>query len=289
MKKDLIVVFYSDIKYEYQVRGVIESFLLNENIVGLDFKLIYYTIDFDSNFEYKNLEKIRVEKKEHLPRFEFYKPTIILDSLRRFQSNNFLFVDADIIFGRRFSLEKIMNTESYPLLSQGNWDFPFWFERVNENEIIINESSLMENLGVSERSMNYVYACIISYNYRCIEILEEWEKLCNDPILLQEREKFFPFTDETAMNVILWKKNIPRNFGRIYLNTLEFDPFKLVEENEGVSGDPNFNNGLFGNALLRCENSSNVQFYHGMKDGNTIEKCLIFLKEKRIQGFLEKK
>jgi hypothetical protein len=276
-----IVVFYSDSKYEYQAKGVIESFLLNQYDSQNNFTLVYYTIDFESNLEYENLIKVRIDKKHNLPKFEFYKPTVLLDSISRFNVDNYLFVDVDIIFGKRFSIDKIVNKREYPMLSQGNWDFPFyWFKDINGKETIFNESSLMDYLGVKERSMGYVYTCIISYNQKCREILEEWENLCNNPSLLQNREKFFPFPDETALNVLLWKKNIKENFGRLYLNTLDYEPLVYVEKNEGISGNPDLNYGVFDSDLMRCENSTNILFYHGIKDKETIEKCLTYIKDR---------
>lgn len=275
-----VVVFYSDIKYEYQAKGVIESFLLNQYKTKSEVKLVYYTIDFDSSLEYENLIKIRIDKKENLPRFEFYKPTVLLDSLTRFKADNYLYVDVDIIFGKRFSIDKIINPHDYPLLSQGNWNFPFYFKILNGEKTVYNESSLMNYLKVKERSMGYVYTCIISYNQKCREIFEEWEFLCNDPFLLENREKYLPFPDETVLNVLLWKKGINQNFGRLYLNTLDYDPLVYVEENEGVSGNTSLNYGIFNSDLMRCENSSDILFYHGIKDKETIERCLTFLKDR---------
>lgn len=279
-----VIVFYSDSKYEYQAKGVIESFLLNQYKLNNNIKLVYYTIGFDSDFSYENLIKVKVDRKENLPRFEFYKPSVILDSLSRFEADNYLYVDVDIIFGKRFSIDKIVNNKNYPLSSQGNWAFPFYFKKINNEEIIYNELSLMEYLGVKERSMEYVYTCIISYNKKCKDILEEWEILCNNEFLLENREKFLPFTDETILNVLLWKLGIKKNFGRLYLNTLNYEPFIYVENNENVSGDPESNYGIFSNDLLRCENSSDILFYHGIKDEVIIDKSLTFLKNKILFG-----
>lgn len=120
--KELIIIFYSDEKYEYQVKGVIESAILN--IKG-DYKLVYFTIDFDSQLEYKNLEKVRIERKENLPKFEYYKPSVVKKSIELFGDQNYLFVDTDILFGKRFDLKKFNNNKDYPMLSVGNWDFPY--------------------------------------------------------------------------------------------------------------------------------------------------------------------
>lgn len=142
----------------------------------------------------------------------------------------------------------------------------------------------MGYLGVPKRTMNYVYTCIINYNIKCLDIIKEWEDICNDEYLLENRESYFPFPDETPLNVILWKKGITENFGRIYLNTLEFEPLKLVEENENLSGDPSNNFGLEGNPLRRCDNSSNIMMYHGIKDKNVINNSIKYFKYKNMNN-----
>jgi hypothetical protein len=108
----------------------------------------------------------------------------------------------------------------------------------------------------------------------------EWKSICDNQYLLSKKKIYFPFPDETAINVVLWKRNAKRNLGRVYLNTLDFEPFEYVEKNDDIKGDPNINYGIMGSDLLRCDNSSDIMFYHGIKDESVLDKVIGYMKEK---------
>jgi hypothetical protein len=266
------IVFYSDKNYEYQAEALIKSFLLNSKEEA---NLIYYTIGFESKLNYKSLTKRIFPVDVKKPRFEFYKPSIILDAIDVF-GGDILFFDTDIIIGKRFDLNKLKHNNDYPLLSVGNWDYPFRTSGIVNGEFqdFCNEEHLMEYFGVKSRSMNYVYTCMVSLNEKCRDIIIEWKSMCENEFLLMDERRHFPFKDETPMNIILWRRGVSKNYGRIYLNTLEFKPLKFIEENENVSGDPNINYGIFNSDLMRCDNSSNVMFYHGIKDKKELNKVI---------------
>lgn len=272
------IVFYSDKNYEYQAQALIESILVN---CKQDVNLIYYTIGFNSNLSYKNLTKRIFPIDVRKSRFEFYKPSIILDAIDTF-GGNIIFFDTDIIVGRRFDLNRLVHNYDFPLLSCGNWDAPFICTIYDDNSYsdIINEEKLMSYFGVKERTMNYVYTCMVSLNEKCRDIVVEWKSMCENEFLLQNQEEYFPFKDETPMNVILWRRDVNINFGRIFLNTIEFEPLRLIEVNDNISGDPNINYGILGNELMRCENSSNIMFYHGIKEKEELTKTIKYYNEK---------
>lgn len=279
----LKIIFFSDIKYEYQIEALIESILINSKE---EVSLIYYTIGFNSSLDYPNLIKKFYDINIKKPRFEYYKPSILLDAIETFGKGDYLFLDSDIIIGHRFDILKIKNDYDFPLCPCGNWDYPFVAtgDKFYENgkfvgKIDCDETNLMKYLGVEKRTMNYIYTCIISFNDRCIDIIKEWKSLCDDDNLIQNREFYYPFHDETPLNVILWKRGITLNFNRIFLNNLEFNPFKYIEENDNIIGDPNINYGIMSNNLMRCENSSNIMFYHGIKDKIELHKVISYLKK----------
>jgi hypothetical protein len=268
------IVFYSDKNYEYQAESLIKSIQLN---CKDDVNLIYYTIGFQSNLNYKNLTKRIFPIDTGKKKFEFYKPSIILDAIDVF-GGDIIFFDTDIIIGKRFNINKFKHNKNYPLLSCGNWDAPFFCTIYEDNTYsdIINEEKLMSYFGVPSRTMNYVYTCMVSLNYSCRDVILEWKSICENEFLLQNQEEYFPFKDETPMNVILWKRGIAENYGRIYLNTLEFEPLKYIEEGENIVGDPTINFGIMDNDCMRCENSSNIMFYHGIKDKEELNKTISY-------------
>ena len=279
-KLNMNIIFFSDLNYEYQAKSLIESILLN---VKDEVRMIYYTIGFESSLDYPNLIKVPYDKDDSKKLFEFYKPTIMLDAISKF-GGKFLFLDTDIIIGRRFNISRVDNNLDIPLFPYGNWDYPFLCSGQDQNGEYIdfsNEEPLMKYFGVSLRSMNYVYTCVFSFNDKCSDILKEWKSMCENTYLLQDIRKYFPFRDETPLNIILWKKGITQNLNRIYFNTIESQPLIYIEENDNIRGDA-YNMGVFGNSNMKCENSSDIMIYHGIKDKSQIDIVINYMKSKNI-------
>ena len=279
-KLNMNIIFFSDLNYEYQAKSLIESILLN---VKDEVQMIYYTIGFESSLDYPNLTKVPYDKDDNKKLFEFYKPTIMLDAISKF-GGKFLFLDTDIIIGRRFNISRVDNNLDIPLFPYGNWDYPFLCSGQDQNgeyTDFSNEEPLMKYFGVNSRSMNYVYTCVFSFNDKCSDILKEWKSMCENTYLLQDIRKYFPFRDETPLNIILWKKGITQNLNRIYFNTIESQPLIYIEENDNIKGDA-YNMGVFGNSNMKCENSSDIMIYHGIKDKSQIDIVINYMKSKNI-------
>ena len=274
------IIFFSDANYEYQAKALIESIILN---VKDEVQMIYYTIGFESSLDYPNLTKVVYQRNNNKRFFEFYKPTIMLDAIDKF-GGKFLFVDTDILIGRRFDISRLNNDLDFPLFPYGNWDYPFLCNGQDQNGEYIdfsNEEPLMKYFGVNSRSMNYVYTCVFSFNDKCSDVFKEWESICDNNYLLQNVRKYFPFKDETPLNIILWKRGITQNLNRVYLNTIQAEPLIYIEENDGIFGDA-YNMGIFGNSNMRCENSSDIMIYHGIKDKTELGIAINYFKSKNI-------
>jgi len=83
------------------------------------------------------------------------------------------------------------------------------------------------------------------------------------------------------LNIILWKRGITQNLNRVYLNTITAEPLIYIEENDGICGDA-YNMGIFGNSNMKCENSSDVILYHGIKDKNELDIAINYIKSKNV-------
>ena len=263
------ILFFTDVKFEYMAKYLIRSL----DIQKVDTDYLYYTIGFNSTIEHPNLIKKRWETNTNIPRFEYYKPTLLLDALKDY--NNVIFLDSDIIIGRRFDLSKFDHDFDYPLTSYGNWEFPWAINYQDGKEILVNEERLMNCLCVKERSMHYVYSCFMSVNRNCIDFLKDWEHFCNNPYLLENRNIFYPFQDETSFNVLLWKKECTKNYGRIFLNTLYFDPLEFVENEE----NNDFEGRVYSVPEQYVDKASNIMFYHGLKNKDELEDSLQYLEK----------
>lgn len=126
---ELKILIYTDSKYEYQADALIESLHLNGQS---NLEVLYYTVGFESNLVYPNLRKKFWNINPNFERFPFYKPGICLDALENF-GGNILFLDSDIIIGKRFRPDFFIHSSYYPLLSVGNWEFPFFFNTLEQS------------------------------------------------------------------------------------------------------------------------------------------------------------
>jgi len=323
------ILAYSDKNYEYQIDSLIKSL----NMRGHDnIEFIYYTVGFDSELEYKNLTKKFWPLNPDMQRFPYYKPGICLDAIRTF-GGNIVFLDSDVIIGRRFDPEYFLHNNEYPLLSVGNWELPYYFRGVDVNgtfpvfsisdrvlsntepifgnvtgynyedstylvkldnvensvpykinqlcDYRINDySKLMSYYGVKGRTMTYVYSCFLSFNEKCEDFIEEWKSITENPYLNKYGKEYYPIAEETAINVVLWKRGVTKNYGKIFVNTLFSDAVQYVEENSNI-----MNINIFDNPLQKCENSERIHFYHGMTDPIEINKTINYIEKSTMKTY----
>jgi hypothetical protein len=263
-------VFYSDSKYEYQVKNFLKSIPYG-GMSGSNF--YYYTIGFESDISYPNLNLIPCDKSKTLERFEFYKPGICLDSLKRTEGN-FIFVDTDIILSRRFKNTPFNYMSNHPVFCRGPIDYPNTYWADSKGTTVFDENKLMRYLGVQQRTMNYVMTCFFTYNNLCKDFLEEWESICENKYLQKNQQSYFPFTDETIANVLLWKRNASIDYDRGFVNTHKFSTFKMCEESDYI-----LDTLIDDNMYEQCKDSSKVYFYHGTKDEIQNDKILKYINE----------
>jgi len=263
------IIFYSDVKYEYQASALISSINLN---VLEDVQIIYYTIGFESSLNQKNLTKRVYPLDTSNKKFEFYKPSIMLDAIDTFGEGDYLFLDTDIIVSEKFKIEKVKNSYDFPMFPIGVWEWPFLFS----GDIIFDESKLMKYMGVEKRSMMYIYSCLCSFNERCRDVILEWKSVCDNQFLTNSKEVYFPFKDETPINVILWRRNVDKNFGKIFLNTHEYDKIILSEESK-LNKDTRLD---FLNNLEEFY-LDDIMFYHGVKEKETLDRLIDYFKNKK--------
>lgn len=263
-------VFYSDEKYEYQVKNFLSSIPYG-GMSGSNF--YYYTIGFESDIKYPNLNIVPWERLEVLERFEFYKPGICLDSLSRFEGN-FIFIDIDIILSKRFKNIPFNYMSEHPIFCSGPIDYPNTFWEDSTGKTLFDETELMRYLGVEKRSMDYIMSCFFTYSNYCSDFLEEWKSVCENAYLQKSSRKYFPFTDETIANVLLWKRKATLNYGRGFINTHKFSTFKMCEESNDIR-DVLIDNNMY----EQCKDSSKVYFYHGTKNEIENSKILKYIDE----------
>lgn len=269
----MVLFLYSDKNCEHQAISCIRSLVhkITDNV-----KIVYYTVGFDSDFEFKNLHKVRIELKPEYPTFHFYKAELSLLTMDLFPDEYYMFTDTDVVFSRKFNFDMVKHSESYPMASFGPHEFPFMWKQINDNRIIYDEKPLMRYFNVPDRSQRYVWSCFYSFNPNCRDFIEEYISICKNRYLLDRRENYFPFADETAFNVCLWKRGATKNYAFGFVNT---HMLSTVQEVENGASNRHFHNAVdaYGSNWEYVNDPSKVMFYHGFKDKEHMEETVNYL------------
>lgn len=270
----MVLFLYSDKNCEHQAISCIKS--LTHKITQ-DVKIVYYTIGFKTNFNFKNLVSIQVAYKPQYPSFHYYKAELSLLTMKLFPDTHYMFSDTDILYSKRFSFDLIKSDEPYPLASFGPHEYPYLWEKKEEETIIFDEVKLMEYFNVKERSQRYVWSCIYTFGNKSTDFFEEYTSMCNNKYLLDRRIEYYPMHDETSFNICLWKRNANKNLGYAFLNTHIFNSVKKTEENNIYDARLGTNVDSEGNDWEYVNNSKDIIAYHGFKNKEDIDKTLNYL------------
>lgn len=269
----MVIFLYSDRNCEHQAINCIKS-LTHKITDGI--KIVYYTIGFESEFEFKNLHKIRIEIKPEYPTFHFYKSELSLLTMQLFPKENYIFTDTDVLFSKRFDFNKTIHIENYPIASYGPFEYPYLWEAINGSTFIYNETPLMKYFNVDKRTQRYVWSCFYSFNTSCKDFFEEYTSICKNKYLMDKRKENFPYADETAFNICLWKRNAVKNYGFAFVNTHRLST--VIEVEEGVSYKT-FDGAtdVFGKEWEYVVDAKNVMLYHGFKEKQHMEETVNYL------------
>lgn len=262
----MIIFLYTDKNYEYQAKNTIRSL---EGKVSSDTKIVYYTIGFKSDFEFPNLHKIEYPINPEYPKFNFYKAELSLHTMKLFPNEQYIYTDSDVLFSRRFDPSKLVHDLEYPLASFGPHEYVFTWAWDDGNEMVkYTEQALMDYLGVKNRTQRYVFSCFYVFNENCKDFFEEFMSICRNQYLQKQSGglKYFPFSDEGAFNICLWKRHATQNLGFAFVNTHLPSTVKTVEETNIKELKSRNAVDELGEQWEYIHDSSQIILYHGLKD-----------------------
>lgn len=262
----MVIFMYTDSTCEHQAISCIKTLLprLRSNDT-----ILYYTVGFESSFESENLRKIKFDLTDY-PTFHYYKAELSLLTMELYpEEEHFFFTDTDILYSKRFNPANLEHDFDYPLASFGPYQHPYKFEVVNGERKVYDEGNLMRYLGVPHQLHWYVWSCIFSYNRKCTDFLEEYTSLCKNKYLLDRREDYYPFHDETPFNVCLYKRNGHESLGFAFVNTSNPATVELVENARVVEWKNEETNGW-----EYVQDSDRVIAYHGFKEKSLADQAI---------------
>lgn len=271
----MILFLYSNKQCEHQAISCIRS--MERNITD-DMRVVYFTIGFTSSFNAKNLVKIPIPERNY-PSFHFYKAEVSLDVMNTFpDETDFLFTDTDILFSPRVDFTKLTHNNNYALGVYGPHEYPYmWYRMADDNVQLCDETMLMQYFGVADRTNRYQWSCFYAFNKNCYEFFEEYTSMCKNEYLLARRKQYFPFHDETAFNVCVWKRAGTDSLGFVFVNTHSLETVKMVEEQSVNQAYTGRNLDAMGADWEYIHDSSKVILYHGFKEQEPTQQTLDYL------------
>lgn len=274
----MTIILYSDKNFEKQALLTIASL---KNKLNKDIKFIYYTIGFKSDVKLRNLKTHYIEINPDYPLYNFYKMDLCLKTIELYNDDYYFYTDVDIIFSKKVDFDKLKFDFDYPMASYGPVEFPTIFMQVDGKVETFTEKLLMENYGVKNRSMPYVWNCIFTFNNKCKSFFQEVTDMFKNKKMISDYKRYFPYSDETAFNVCLWKRGVNNNLDQAFLNTHSVDNLIKTEENNLI----NYGFGSFdcnGFDWQRVKDSKNIIAYHGFKNVEDMQKAVDYITEKNL-------
>jgi hypothetical protein len=271
------LIIYSNEAYEHMVHALVAS----RSYAGAEeHTIVFYMVGYESDINYPNMIKRRWDPQIERENFQFYKPHVMLQSLEF--EGELIYIDTDILLGKRFNPSSLVYDLSHPVACIGPLEYVFLWNVTPEGETIkYDESLLMDYLSVGEKTTQYLWTSMLSYSRESRDFLQEWCSVVDNSYFRRDDKvsHYMPFGDETAFNVIMWRRKHTYCLPRLFMNTTVFDTLQKVEQSEDYSYFQRSDGDLQPpkEVYERCDDSGMVQFYHGVKEHSEIIKVVSWM------------
>jgi hypothetical protein len=204
------------------------------------------------------------------------RPKITIDALK--YAKQIAYIDTDSIATPYIEsiFDHFDNNSEYPFFVEGVYDYLHFNGRggadSKEDLSTTLEAPICDLFNINQyvrekyRQTGYFVA-----GQNCINWLEEWAWMCQNPFILKNNEWFAPFHEETVANALLWKYKQYNGLPLIYINGLH----KELEYR---------NNEYFLKDWQRVPLRENHLLYHGEKNINKINEFINYQNENTISS-----
>jgi hypothetical protein len=202
----------------------------------------------------------------------FFKSKVVLDTIDNLKLDFAIYIDSDILPTGEISelFGFIKKVEHYPLIQQSLFEYQINYGRGNPfhkggfDETNILEYPLMNKHHVPVKNRtHYSVTSVMIYNKNCRQFFKEYDWL-NERALemdLEDIKFFYPFSDETTMNVLLWKYKYNKRLPFLQMNIDDIGNVKEYYES-------NYNNEKEITSYVRVPSKNERKhklFFHGAK------------------------
>ena len=236
------IILHCTENYLQNSLNLVKSLNLYHN--NLDFYL--YTLNFNHDSNISNLTTVPIGgvdiennmsfignnndvTNKNMFKAVFFKSKVVLHTIEELKLDQAIYIDSDILPTGEISelFEFIGQVDDYPLIQQSLFEFPINYGRGNPyhnggfDETNILEYPLMNEHHIPIRNRtHYSVTSVMIYNKNCRQFFKEYDWL-NEKALemdLEDIKFFYPFSDETTMNVLLWKYKYNKRLPFLQMN-----------------------------------------------------------------------
>ena len=222
---------------------------------------IFYTEEPDINYiEGAEVKKYSFGDIDLLPYYR-HKPCMLLQAIEDFPNEDLIYLDSDIILGKRFNPEKLLEGKEFkhPLLPSHtlNWDS---HHKEGFAQLVWEHIEDQTDLTPTIEGWDAVQACCVAFNSSHKDFLLDWNR---------RTLEFQSGDDEQIYNATFKFKEF-ENLGKIHINYPNDDvyPWALTLFWERQQQYEELENHFFNYQLacLNTDNTSDVMFYHGCQN-----------------------
>lgn len=236
------IILHCTENYLQNSLNLVKSLNLYHN--NLDFYL--YTLNFNHDSNISNLTTVPIGgvdiennmsfignnndvTNKNMFKSVFFKSKVVLHTIEELKLDQAIYIDSDILpTGDISDLFNFFDqVEHYPLIQKSLFEFPINYGRGNPfhnggfDETNILEYPLMNEHHIPIRNRtHYSVTSVMIYNKNCRQFFKEYDWL-NEKALemdLEDIKFFYPFSDETTMNVLLWKYKYNKRLPFLQMN-----------------------------------------------------------------------
>lgn len=253
MKKYNIILHCTE-NYLQNSLNLIESLrLFHDNLI-----FYLYTVNFTYKTDSDEIVSIRYRSEEiennmsfvgnkndttnkNMFKSVFLKSKIVLHTLENMNLKEAIYIDSDIIPTGSISLlfDFLNKVNDYPLIQQSVYEYQINYGRGNPfhkggfDETNILEYPLMNlhHIPMKNRT-HYSVSSVMLYNENCKQFFREYDWVNNFAydMDLEDIKLYYPFSDETTINVLLWKYGFKKRIQRSQMNIDELSNVKEYYE-----------------------------------------------------------
>lgn len=240
--KNISIILHCTENYLQNSLNLIKSLNLYHD--NLDFYLYTLNFQYDSNISNLNTIFISDENIENNMSFVgnqndvnninmiksvFFKSKVVLDTIDNLKLDFAIYIDSDILPTGEISelFGFIWQVDDYPLIQQSLFEFPINYGRGNPfHKGVFDQTNILEYPLMNEHHIpiknrtHYSVTSVMIYNKNCRQFFKEYDWL-NEKALemdLEDIKFFYPFSDETTMNVLLWKYKYNKRLPLLQMN-----------------------------------------------------------------------